>query len=127
MLLRNLLTREHDLSSKILTGLRDPLWSSSLFTSSVGTDYDVKITNDFAEYKMLVPGRSDEEINLEIINDTLIIKAEKKGWLPGLHFEFGAPAKRNAISAQLEDGVLTVKIEIAKESTANGKIKIEKK
>lgn len=126
MLLRKLLTLEPELNKTFLAGLRDPLWTGSLISSQFGTDYDVKITDESTQYSMLVPGRDEEEITLEIVNGYLTVKAPKKEWLPSLHFQFGVPSKRDSISAELKDGVLTVTIVNAKESTASGKIKITK-
>jgi HSP20 family molecular chaperone IbpA len=75
---------------------------------------------------MIIAGRTEEEIDIDIINDYLVVKAKKAGWLPAQEFQFGLPSRRDTITANLIDGILTVEVSIAKRDKSGGKIVINK-
>lgn len=126
MLLRTFFSGEPSLSQEILKGLRDPMWSTLMSTTHQSDNYDVKITDELAQYRMIIAGRTEEEIDIDIINDYLVVKAKKAGWLPAQEFQFGLPSRRDAITAKLIDGILTVEVAIAKRDTKVGKIVINR-
>lgn len=126
MLLRTFFSGEPSLTQEILKGLRDPMWSTLMSTTHQADNYDVKITDDRAVYRVIVAGRNEEEIDIDIINDYLIVKAKKSDWIPAQEFQFGLPSRRDAIEARLVDGVLTVEVTIAKSASKVGKIVINK-
>lgn len=126
MLLRTFFSGEPSLTQEILKGLRDPMWSTLMSTTHQADNYDVKITDERAVYRMIVAGRNEEEIDIDIINDYLIVKAKKSDWIPAQEFQFGLPSRRDAIEARLVDGVLTVEVTIAKSASKSGKIVINK-
>jgi len=126
MLLRTFFSGEPSLSQEILKGLRDPMWSTLMSTTHQSDNYDVKITDELAQYRMIIAGRTEEEIDIDIINDYLVVKAKKAGWLPAQEFQFGLPSRRDAITAKLIDGILTVDVAIAKRDNKVGKIVINK-
>jgi HSP20 family molecular chaperone IbpA len=95
-------------------------------TTHQSDNYDVKITDELAQYRMIIAGRTEEEIDIDIINDYLVVKAKKAGWIPAQEFQFGLPSRRDAISAKLIDGILTVEVTIAKRDNKVGKIVINK-
>jgi HSP20 family molecular chaperone IbpA len=96
-------------------------------TTNLSDNYDVKISEDKAVYKMIVAGRNEEEIDIDIINDHLVVKAKRVDWIPAQEFQFGLPSRRDSIEAGLVDGVLTIEVAIAKSATKSGKIIINKK
>ena len=126
MLLRTFFSGEPSLSQEILKGLRDPMWSTLMTTTHQTDSYDVNVNDDRAIYRMIIAGRTEEEIDIDIINDYLVVKAKKAGWLPAQEFQFGLPSRRESISAKLIDGILTVEVAIAKRDTKVGKIVINK-
>jgi HSP20 family molecular chaperone IbpA len=126
MLLRTFFSGEPRLTQEILKGLRDPMWSTLMSTTHQSDNYDVKITDELAQYRMIIAGRTEEEIDIDIINDYLVVKAKKAGWIPAQEFQFGLPSRRDAISAKLIDGILTVEVTIAKRDNKVGKIVINK-
>jgi len=127
MRLRTFFSGEPSLTQDFLKGLRDPMWSTLLTTTSQHDNYNVDINDERATYSMVVAGRNEEEIDIDIINDYLVVKAKKSGWLPAQEFQFGLPSRRDAIEARLIDGVLTVEVTIAKSASKSGKIVINKK
>lgn len=127
MRLRTFFSGEPSLTQEILKGLRDPMWSTLMSTTHQQDNYDVKIDEDKAVYKMIIAGRNEEEIDIDIINDYLVVKAKRVDWLPAQEFQFGVPSRRDGITANLIDGVLTVEVTIAKSATKSGKIIINKK
>jgi HSP20 family molecular chaperone IbpA len=126
MLLRTFFSGEPSLTKEILKGLRDPMWSTLMTTTHQTDSYDVNVNDDRAIYRMIIAGRTEEEIDIDIINDYLVVKAKKAGWLPAQEFQFGLPSRRESISAKLIDGILTVEVAIAKRDTKVGKIVINK-
>ena len=126
MLLRTFFSREPSLTQEILKGLRDPMWSTLMSTTHQSDNYDVKIGDELAQYRMIIAGRTEEEIDIDIINDYLVVKAKKAGWIPAQEFQFGLPSRRDAITAKLIDGILTVEVSIAKRDKSGGKIVINK-
>ena len=126
MLLRTFFSGEPSLTKEILKGLRDPMWSTLMTTTHQTDSYDVNVNDDRAIYRMIIAGRTEEEIDIDIINDYLVVKAKKAGWLPAQEFQFGLPSRRESISAKLIDGVLTVEVAIAKRDNKVGKIVINK-
>jgi len=155
MRLRTFFSGEPSLTQEILKGLRDPMWSTLMSTTHSHDNYDVKITDDRAVYQMIIAGRSEDEIDIDIINDYLVVKAKKAGWIPAQEFQedeididiindylvvkakkagwipaqefqFGLPTRRDSIEARLVDGVLTVEVAIAKSASKSGKIVINK-
>ena len=126
MRLRTFFSGEPSLTQEILKGLRDPMWSTLMSTTHSHDNYDVKITDERAVYQMIIAGRSEDEIDIDIINDYLVVKAKKAGWIPAQEFQFGLPSRRDAISAKLIDGILTVEVAIAKRDKSVGKIVINK-
>ncbi len=126
MLLRTFFSGEPSLTKEILKGLRDPMWSTLMTTTHQTDSYDVNVNDDRAIYRMIIAGRTEEEIDIDIINDYLVVKAKKAGWLPAQEFQFGLPSRRDSISAKLIDGVLTVEVTIAKRDTKVGKIVINR-
>ncbi len=126
MLLRTFFSGEPSLSQEILKGLRDPMWSTLMSTTHQSDNYDVKITDELAQYRMIIAGRTEEEIDIDIINDYLVVKAKKSSWLPAQEFQFGLPSRRESITAKLIDGILTVDVAIAKKDSKVGKIVINK-
>lgn len=126
MLLRTFFSGEPSLTQEILKGLRDPMWSTLMATTHQSDNYDVKLTDERAVYQMIIAGRTAEEIDIDIINDYLVVKAKKAGWIPAQEFQFGLPSRRDAISAKLIDGILTVEVAIAKRDKSVGKIVINK-
>ena len=126
MLLRTFFSGEPSLTQEILKGLRDPMWSTLMSTTHQADNYNVKITDERAVYQMIIAGRSEDEIDIDIINDYLVVKAKKAGWLPAQEFQFGLPSRRDAITAKLIDGILTVEVAIAKSASKSGKIVINK-
>ena len=126
MLLRTFFSGEPSLTQEILKGLRDPMWSTLMSTTHQADNYNVKITDERAVYQMIIAGRSEDEIDIDIINDYLVVKAKKAGWLPAQEFQFGLPSRRESISAKLIDGILTVEVSIAKRDKSGGKIVINK-
>ena len=126
MLLRTFFSGEPSLTQEILKGLRDPMWSTLMSTTHQSDNYDVKLTDERAVYQMIIAGRTEEEIDIDIINDYLVVKAKKTGWIPAQEFQFGLPSRRDAISAKLIDGILTVEVAIAKRDKSVGKIVINK-
>ena len=126
MLLRTFFSGEPSLTQEILKGLRDPMWSTLMSTTHQSDNYDVKIGDELAQYRMIIAGRTEEEIDIDIINDYLVVKAKKAGWLPAQEFQFGLPSRRDAITAKLIDGVLTIDVAIAKSASGSGKIVINK-
>jgi HSP20 family molecular chaperone IbpA len=126
MLLRTFFSGEPSLSQEILKGLRDPMWSTLMSTTHQSDNYDVKITDELAQYRMIIAGRTEEEIDIDIINDYLVVKAKKAGWIPAQEFQFGLPSRRESITAKLIDGILTVDVAIAKRDNSVGKIVINK-
>ena len=127
MRLRTFFSGEPSLTQEILKGLRDPMWSTLMSTTHQADNYDVKIDEDKAVYKMIIAGRNEEEIDIDIINDYLVVKAKRVDWLPAQEFQFGVPSRRDGITANLIDGVLTVEVTIAKSASKSGKIVINKK
>lgn len=127
MRLRTFFSGEPSLSQEILKGLRDPMWSSLMSTTHQHDNYDVDINDERAIYKMVIAGRNEEEIDIDIVNDYLVVKAKKAGWIPAQEFHFGLPSRRDSIEARLVDGVLTVEVAIAKSASKSGKIVINKK
>lgn len=127
MNLRTFFSGEPSLTQEILRGLRDPMWSTLLTTTQGHDNYDVKVDDDRAVYQMIIAGRTEEEIDISIVNDYLVVKAKKAGWLPAQEFQFGVPSRRAGIEAKLIDGVLTVEVRVAKEDNSVGKIVINKK
>ena len=95
-------------------------------TTHQSDNYDVKITDERAVYQMIIAGRSEDEIDIDIINDYLVVKAKKAGWIPAQEFQFGLPSRRESITAKLIDGILTVDVAIAKRDSKVGKIVINK-
>jgi HSP20 family molecular chaperone IbpA len=75
---------------------------------------------------MIIAGRTEEEIDIDIINDYLVVKAKKAGWIPAQEFQFGLPSRRESITAKIIDGILTVDVAIAKRDSKVGKIVINK-
>jgi len=126
MLLRTFFSGEPSLTQEILKGLRDPMWSTLMSTTHQSDNYDVKIGDELAQYRMIIAGRTEEEIDIDIINDYLVVKAKKAGWIPAQEFQFGLPSRRDAITAKLIDGILTVEVSIAKRDKSGGKIVINK-
>ena len=126
MRLRTFFSGEPSLTQEILKGLRDPMWSTLMSTTHSHDNYDVKITDERAVYQMIIAGRSEDEIDIDIINDYLVVKAKKAGWIPAQEFQFGLPSRRDAIEARLVDGVLTIEVAIAKSASKSGKIVINK-
>jgi HSP20 family molecular chaperone IbpA len=126
MRLRTFFSGEPSLTQEILKGLRDPMWSTLMSTTHSHDNYDVKITDELAVYQMIIAGRSEDEIDIDIINDYLVVKAKKAGWIPAQEFQFGLPTRRDSIEARLVDGVLTVEVAIAKSASKSGKIVINK-
>jgi HSP20 family molecular chaperone IbpA len=126
MRLRTFFSGEPSLTQEILKGLRDPMWSTLMSTTHSHDNYDVKITDERAVYQMIIAGRSEDEIDIDIINDYLVVKAKKAGWIPAQEFQFGLPTRRDSIEARLVDGVLTVEVAIAKSASKSGKIIINK-
>ena len=126
MRLRTFFSGEPSLTQEILKGLRDPMWSTLMSTTHSHDNYDVKITDERAVYQMIIAGRSEDEIDIDIINDYLVVKAKKAGWIPAQEFQFGLPTRRDSIEARLVDGVLTVEVAIAKGASKSGKIVINK-
>ena len=126
MLLRTFFSGEPNLTKEILKGFRDPMWSTLMSTTHQSDNYDVKLTDDLAVYQMIIAGRSEDEIDIDIINDYLVVKAKKAGWIPAQEFQFGLPTRRDSIEARLVDGVLTVEVTIAKIASKSGKIVINK-
>ena len=126
MLLRTFFSGEPSLSQEILKGLRDPMWSTLMSTTHQSDNYDVKITDELAQYRMIIAGRTEEEIDIDIINDYLVVKAKKAGWIPAQEFQFGLPSRRESITAKLIDGILTIDVAIAKRDNKVGKIVINK-
>jgi HSP20 family molecular chaperone IbpA len=126
MRLRTFFSGEPSLTQEILKGLRDPMWSTLMSTTHSHDNYDVKITDERAVYQMIIAGRSEDEIDIDIINDYLVVKAKKAGWIPAQEFQFGLPTRRDSIEARLVDGVLTVEVAIAKSASKSGKIVINK-
>ena len=126
MRLRTFFSGEPSLTQEILKGLRDPMWSTLMSTTHSHDNYDVKITDERAVYQMIIAGRSEDEIDIDIINDYLVVKAKKAGWIPAQEFQFGIPTRRDSIEARLVDGVLTVEVAIAKSASKSGKIVINK-
>ena len=126
MLLRNFFSGEPSLSQEILKGLRDPMWSTLMSTTHQSDNYDVKITDELAQYRMIIAGRTEEEIDIDIVNDYLVVKAKKSEWLPAQEFQFGLPSRRESITAKLIDGILTIDVAIAKRDSKVGKIVINK-
>jgi HSP20 family molecular chaperone IbpA len=126
MRLRTFFSGEPSLTQEILKGLRDPMWSTLMSTTHSHDNYDVKITDDRAVYQMIIAGRSEDEIDIDIINDYLVVKAKKASWIPAQEFQFGLPTRRDSIEARLVDGVLTVEVAIAKSASKSGKIVINK-
>ena len=126
MLLRTFFSGEPSLTQEILKGLRDPRWSTLMATTHQSDNYDVKLTDERAVYQMIIAGRTEEEIDIDIINDYLVVKAKKAGWIPAQEFQFGLPSRRDAISAKLIDGILTVEVAITKRDKSVGKIVINK-
>jgi HSP20 family molecular chaperone IbpA len=126
MLLRTFFSGEPSLTKEILKGLRDPMWSTLMTTTHQTDSYDVNVNDDRAIYRMIIAGRTEEEIDIDIINDYLVVKAKKAGWLPAQEFQFGLPSRRESISAKLIDGILTVDVAIAKRDNKVGKIVINK-
>lgn len=126
MRLRTFFSGEPSLTQEILKGLRDPMWSTLMSTTHSHDNYDVKITDERAVYQMIIAGRSEDEIDIDIINDYLVVKAKKAGWIPAQEFQFGLPTRRDSIEASLVDGVLTVEVAIAKSASKSGKIVINK-
>jgi HSP20 family molecular chaperone IbpA len=126
MLLRTFFSGEPSLTQEILKGLRDPMWSTLMSTTHQSDNYDVKLTDERAVYQMIIAGRTEEEIDIDIINDYLVVKAKKAGWIPAQEFQFGLPSRRDAITAKLIDGILTVEVAIAKRDKSVGKIVINK-
>lgn len=126
MLLRTFFSGEPSLTQEILKGLRDPMWSTLMSTTHQSDNYDVKLTDERAVYQMIIAGRTEEEIDIDIINDYLVVKAKKAGWIPAQEFQFGLPSRRDAISAKLIDGILTVDVAITKRDKSVGKIVINK-
>jgi len=127
MRLRTFFSGEPSLTQEILKGLRDPMWSTLMSTTHQADNYDVKIDEDKAVYKMIIAGRNEEEIDIDIINDYLVVKAKRVDWIPAQEFQFGVPSRRDGITANLIDGVLTVEVTIAKSASKSGKIVINKK
>ena len=126
MRLRTFFSGEPSLTQEILKGLRDPMWSTLMSTTHSHDNYDVKVTDERAVYQMIIAGRSEDEIDIDIINDYLVVKAKKAGWIPAQEFQFGLPTRRDSIEARLVDGVLTVEVAIAKSASKSGKIVINK-
>jgi len=126
MRLRTFFSGEPSLTQEILKGLRDPMWSTLMSTTHSHDNYDVKITDERAVYQMIIAGRSEDEIDIDIINDYLVVKAKKAGWIPAQEFQFGLPTRRDSIEARLVDGVLTIEVAIAKSASKSGKIVINK-
>jgi HSP20 family molecular chaperone IbpA len=126
MLLRTFFSGEPSLTKEILKGFRDPMWSTIMSTTHSHDNYDVKITDDRAVYQMIIAGRSEDDIDIDIINDYLVVKAKKAGWVPAQEFQFGLPTRRDSIEARLVDGVLTIEVTIAKSASKSGKIVINK-
>lgn len=126
MLLRTFFSGEPRLTQEILKGLRDPMWSTLMSTTHQSDNYDVKLTDDRAVYQMIIAGRTEDEIDIDVINDYLVVKAKKAGWIPAQEFQFGLPSRRDTISAKLIDGILTVEVTIAKRDTKVGKIVINR-
>jgi HSP20 family molecular chaperone IbpA len=126
MLLRTFFSGEPRLTQEILKGLRDPMWSTLMSTTHQSDNYDVNVNDDRAIYRMIIAGRNEEEIDIDVINDYLVVKAKKVGWIPAQEFQFGLPSRRDAISAKLIDGILTVEVAIAKRDNKVGKIVINK-
>jgi HSP20 family molecular chaperone IbpA len=126
MRLRTFFSGEPSLTQEILKGLRDPMWSTLMSTTHSHDNYDVKITDERAVYQMIIAGRSEDEIDIDIINDYLVVKAKKASWIPAQEFQFGLPTRRDSIEARLVDGVLTVEVAIAKSASKSGKIVINK-
>ena len=126
MLLRTFFSGEPRLTQEILKGLRDPMWSTLMSTTHQSDNYDVKLTDDRAVYQMIIAGRTEDEIDIDVINDYLVVKAKKAGWMPAQEFQFGLPSRRDTISAKLIDGILTVEVTIAKRDTKVGKIVINR-
>jgi len=113
-------------SLAMLNNLNGPL-SQALRTATISSDdYDVEIKDGSTVYRMVVPGRSEEEITIETVGNNLIVKSDPTDWLPAQQFTFGLPPNRDKIEAELVDGVLTVTVS-AKEPTQGGKIKISKR
>lgn len=124
MLLRTFFSGEPSLTQEILKGLRDPMWSTLMSTTHQSDNYDVKVTDELAQYRMIIAGRTEEEIDIDIINDYLVVKAKKSGWIPAQEFQFGLPSRRESITAKLIDGILTIDVAIAKRDNKVGKIVI---
>jgi HSP20 family molecular chaperone IbpA len=127
MILKQFLSGEPSLSREILAGLQDPL-SQAYRTASISSDdYDVVIKDDYTEYKMIVAGRSEEEITIQVVNRNLVVKSQPTDWLPAQEFTFGMPPNPAEIRADLADGVLIIKVEHAKPAGKEGKITISKR
>jgi len=127
MRLRTFFSGEPSLTQEILKGLRDPMWTTLMSTTHQHDNYNVDINDERAVYSMVIAGRNEEEIDIDIINDYLVVKAKKSGWIPAQEFQFGLPSRRDSIEARLVDGVLTVEVTIAKSASKGGKIVINKK
>jgi HSP20 family molecular chaperone IbpA len=127
MILKQFLSGEPSLSREILAGLRDPLWRAHRTATISSDDYDVAIKEDYTLYKMIVAGRSEEEISIEVVNSMLVVKSQPTDWLPAQEFTFGLPPNPAGITADLADGVLIIKVEHAKFASKEGKITISKK
>ena len=125
MKLRRFLSGEPSLSA--LAGLHDPLWTRFRTATISSDDYDVVVKEDAVVYKMVVPGRSEEQIDIEVVKDSLLVKTQATDWLPAQEFTFGLPTNRQDFKADLQDGVLTITVALAKTANLNSKITINKK
>jgi HSP20 family molecular chaperone IbpA len=127
MRLKQFLSGEPSLTREILAGLRTPLVSPHRTATISSDDYDVEIGEDYTLYRMIVAGRGEEEISIEAQDQMLIVKSDHTDWLPAQQFVFGLPPNPAEFTAELADGVLTIRVEHAKPAGKEGKITITKR
>lgn len=103
----------------------DPIWKD-LEKTIYSFDYDSEKTDDEYLLELPVPGLSKEDLSVKIINGKLEVKGGKENhkWTPKFEKTFLLPKDINTkkVEASVENGILTVKIGLNKESETIVKI-----
>jgi HSP20 family protein len=95
-----------------------PLWETTVTTKS--SEYHAEKTDTEYVLELPVPGLSKEDLSVKLVSGKLEIKVENEEhrWTPNFEKNFLLPKDINTkkVEASVENGVLTIKIGIDKES-----------
>lgn len=82
-----------------------------LFTIPTSKDYDLKTTDSEYVVTVELPGFTKENLDIEVVDSTLSVRAtEGSGLRKTASKSWRLPQDADAVTAELTDGVLTMKI-----------------